>query len=100
MKAGEARGVPLEAKLLPQYLKDLGYENHMVGKWHLGYMTPDYLPHHRGFDSFFGYYNGYTEYFEYGLNQSLVSFSFFSFFAYSFYFFLNYSVHYCFFSDS
>lgn len=76
MKAGEARGIPLQAKLLPQYLKDLGYETHMVGKWHLGYMTPEYLPNHRGFDTFFGYYNGYTEYFKYGLNQSFVSINF------------------------
>lgn len=72
LMAGEPRAIPLSAKLLPQHLKDLGYSTHLVGKWHLGFMTPDHVPEQRGFDTFFGYYNGYTEYFSYGLNQSLV----------------------------
>ena len=34
-------GVPLDMKLLPQHLSDLGYENHAVGKWHLGYFAEE-----------------------------------------------------------
>ena len=29
-------GVPLQEKFMPQYFKDIGYECHAVGKWHLG----------------------------------------------------------------
>ena len=37
-------GVPTKFRFLPQYLKDLGYSTHAVGKWHLGHCSPEYLP--------------------------------------------------------
>jgi arylsulfatase A-like enzyme len=56
-------GLPLEERLLPQALKDAGYETALVGKWHLGHLTPDYLPTRRGFDHQYGHYNGAIDYF-------------------------------------
>ncbi|XP_039296263.1 arylsulfatase G [Nilaparvata lugens] len=62
--AGSKLGIPLNETLLPQYLKRLGYKTSLVGKWHVGCYREDLLPNHRGFDSFFGYYNGYIGYYD------------------------------------
>ncbi len=42
-------------QIFPQYMKDAGYETHMVGKWHLGTYDYSYLPNNRGFDTYLGY---------------------------------------------
>ncbi|XP_065213376.1 arylsulfatase B-like [Planococcus citri] len=55
-------GLPLTEKILPQHLKDLGYVTRLIGKWHLGHYTYDFTPTKRGFDSHFGYYNGWIRY--------------------------------------
>ncbi|XP_054708782.1 arylsulfatase B-like [Uloborus diversus] len=56
-------GLPLEEKILPQYMKSLKYTTRGIGKWHLGFFKEDYLPMKRGFDSFFGYWTGVEDYF-------------------------------------
>ena len=38
----------LNLKLMPQYMKDLGYHTHMVGKWHSGFCTEAAPPTGRG----------------------------------------------------
>ena len=62
-----ARFVPLglntTMKLLPEYLQEAGYATHAVGKWHLGYCHPDYLPTRRGFDSHVGSWQQVTNYY-------------------------------------
>eukprot|EP01035_Chromulina_nebulosa_P019029 gene19029-24849_t len=48
----------IQETLLPEILKDYGYKNYILGKWHLGSYNPKYLPTARGFHNFTGYVNG------------------------------------------
>jgi autotransporter-associated beta strand protein len=50
-------------KLLPSYLKDLGYTTGMIGKWHEGYTTGVNRPTDMGFDEFFGFLSGQRNYY-------------------------------------
>ena len=41
--------------MFPRYLARLGYQTHMIGKWHLGFGQASELPTGRGFSSFLGH---------------------------------------------
>jgi arylsulfatase A-like enzyme len=56
-------GLPLEERTLPQALREVGYRTVMVGKWHLGMSSAEYLPLARGFDHHYGLYSGLVDYF-------------------------------------
>ncbi|BES94699.1 arylsulfatase b [Nesidiocoris tenuis] len=57
----EPRGLPLSEKLLPEYLRDMGYTTRMAGKWHLGSWKKEYLPTNRGFESHIGSWTGHQD---------------------------------------
>lgn len=65
IQGGEPRGIPLNVRILPEYLRGLGYMTKLIGKWHVGYYTPQHTPLHRGFDSFLGFYNSHVTYYDY-----------------------------------
>lgn len=65
IQADEAFGLGLNEKLMSNYFKEAGFETHLVGKWHLGFYQRQYTPTFRGFDSFYGYYNGLIDYYNY-----------------------------------
>ncbi|CAL1531381.1 unnamed protein product [Lymnaea stagnalis] len=58
-------GLPLEFPTLANFLKDQGYSTHAVGKWHLGLYKKEYTPLNRGFDTFYGYWEGGEDYYTY-----------------------------------
>jgi arylsulfatase A-like enzyme len=48
------RALDLAQATFADRFKALGYATGLVGKWHLGDETPEYLPNGRGFDEFYG----------------------------------------------
>ncbi len=55
--------LPAGLKLMPEYLKNAGYNTQMVGKWHLGMAKAEYAPDARGFDNFYGMLGGFSDYY-------------------------------------
>jgi len=56
-------GLATDEWLLPQALKEAGYETAIVGKWHLGHARRELWPRQRGFDHQYGPLLGEIDYF-------------------------------------
>ena len=57
-------GLATDEWLLPQALKQAGYETAIVGKWHLGHFDRKYWPSQRGFDYSYGPLIGEIDHFK------------------------------------
>ena len=55
-------GLPAEHPTLPGLLRTAGYNTALIGKWHLGRL-PEYSPLQSGYEHFWGFRNGYVDYF-------------------------------------
>jgi arylsulfatase B len=60
---GHTYGLAIDEWLLPQALKDAGYETAIIGKWHLGHADRKFWPRQRGFDYQYGPLIGEIDYF-------------------------------------
>jgi arylsulfatase B len=57
-------GLPTTEHTLADLLGKAGYGRRGIfGKWHLGHYEKRFLPLNRGFTRFYGFYNGYVDYF-------------------------------------
>lgn len=54
--------LPASEKTIAALLKGAGYATALTGKWHLG-GTPDTVPNAHGFDYFYGFHEGCTDYY-------------------------------------
>ncbi|ELU12468.1 hypothetical protein CAPTEDRAFT_223869 [Capitella teleta] len=61
----------LKYNFISDYLKELKYNTHASGKWHLGYCNKECTPTYRGFDTFSGGYSGEGEYYEHTTFQGM-----------------------------
>ncbi len=61
--SAHAYGLPTDERLLPQALKEAGYQTALIGKWHLGHADRKYWPTNRGFDHHYGPLLGEIDYF-------------------------------------
>jgi arylsulfatase A-like enzyme len=55
------QGIPRSEITLGELLQAGGYATAAIGKWHLGY-SGEYLPHNRGFDFHYGFYEAFSLY--------------------------------------
>lgn len=60
----EKLGIPVGHPTLASRLKDNGYENILIGKWHIG-RAKEFRPIQRGYDEYFGFLTGTADYFSY-----------------------------------
>eukprot|EP00903_Cladosiphon_okamuranus_P014415 g13381.t1 len=79
---GSPWGLPLNEKILPQYMNEAGYESHMVGKWHLGSHKAAALPNNRGFKSYLGYLHGIETYYSHKNTEAILDDRYFFDFGY------------------
>ena len=64
-------GIPLEYDLMGRCFSKGGYRTAFIGKWNVGHVEENYLPHRRGFDSSIMYNSDAIHYYNYTASPSL-----------------------------
>lgn len=60
----EDYGLDRKLKIIPEYLKEMGYSTYAIGKWHLGHNDKKFLPHNRGYDYYYGNVTGCVHHYD------------------------------------
>lgn len=60
---GSTAALPKEYKTIAGVMRDVGYSTHAIGKWHLGYASKEHIPTGVSFDTYMGYLQGQTDYY-------------------------------------
>jgi arylsulfatase A-like enzyme len=68
---GHSYGLATDEWLLPQALKDAGYDTAIIGKWHLGHADRKFWPGQRGFDYQYGPLIGEIDYFSHKVDGKI-----------------------------
>ena len=68
---GHNYGLATDEWLLPQALKEVGYDTAIIGKWHLGHADPKFWPNQRGFDYQYGPLIGEIDYFTHKVDDKV-----------------------------
>eukprot|EP01084_Bolivina_argentea_P278740 476338_1 len=82
---GTTEHIPFENPTLPELLKEHGYINHMIGKWHQGYASFNMTPTGRGFDSHYGFLQGGQSYYNHNMSYEWFGLEAFEFTGYDFF---------------
>lgn len=70
---GSLAALPSDVPTLAEVLKEIGYNTHAIGKWHLGYARWKNTPVGRGFDTYLGYLQGAVDYYNKTVGTSILS---------------------------
>lgn len=65
-------GIPLQYDLMGRHFAKGGYRTAFVGKWNVGHVEENYLPHRRGFDSSIMYNSDAIHYYNYTASPALM----------------------------
>ncbi len=65
--------IALSEKTMGDYFGNAGYVTGLIGKWHTGCYNNEYLPFNRGFDLFYGFPNGWVDYYNWNLMRNGVN---------------------------
>eukprot|EP01084_Bolivina_argentea_P116817 207488_1 len=60
--------IPFDTPTIAEQMKLAGYDTKMIGKWHLGFAAKNMTPNGRGFNDYFGYYNGAEDYYYHNMS--------------------------------